>query len=516
MLVMAAVLLVATASVPAVAVALLQRATHAMVTVDPDGLWPVLVGMAALYTGHGVAVVVRTALTKGVAWRMAADLRANLHACWLTGPASGDVGGRLAALTDEVDQVQYGVSAAVTAVRNPLTLLGLGAVATWAAPGLAGPALVLLLPVAGVAWGAARWVRYATSQRRRARAALMALLAEQLAGQQTLRAFGAVPGALARLQPHNQRDRRALLRLDVVRAIPTLGVQIMAALAVGGLCWWGVTRVQAGTLQVADLVAFVAALVLARRPLTGLAEVWALLQRSLGALERVQGVLDEARPATHGQQVLPDGPLELRWSGVGVVLNGQRILSAVTATAQPSELVAIAGPTGVGKTTLLRTAWGALAPCEGVVTLGGVDLQQLAPGQLRCVAVVPQDLWLFAGSVRDNVTLGRPDAPDDVVVDALQRAGIGWALDTPVEPGGQGLSGGERQRLALARALVTDARVLLLDEPTSQVDPGTTQAILATLRELAEGRTVVVVAHDEQVVRAADRVITLGESPWIA
>ncbi|MEO0604992.1 MAG: ABC transporter ATP-binding protein, partial [Myxococcota bacterium] len=384
----------------------------------------------------------------------------------------------------------------------------------WLAPRAAGVGLLLVGPLLLAASFAGTIVRRRTSALRRARATWAAVTAEQLGALETIQALGAENAEAMRFATVTERDARAHLVLDVVRTLPGVLVQGVAAVA-GGLLLLGSAG---GGVGADDAAALIAALALAQRPLGGLAEVWALLQRSLGALERVEEALETpprvTEPAT--PRALPEGPLTLRWDDVGLAIGDRAILSGVTVEARAGEILAIVGPTGAGKTSLLRLAWRGLDPTSGRVSLGGVDLRDVgAADRHRAIAAAPQDVVLQGRTVRENLTLGRYGIPDRALVAALESARATFVLDRPggldavLAEGARGLSGGERQRLSLARAWVRDARVWLLDEPTSQVDAATTEALAASLRAARPGRTIVVVAHDAGLVTVADRVLRI-------
>lgn len=504
-------LLVTTAAVPAAVVALVHEAVTQLSAGSTD-LGSLAGGLVALAAGHAIAMVARTALTKRVAWRVAEELRRDVHRAYLRGRPDGELGDRLVRLGDEIDQAQYGVSALVTALRNPLALIGLLAVTLALAPRAMGWAVALGLPIVAVAALGGRAVRRWTQAQRRARADWSTVTTAQLGALETLQALGAEADEEARFAKVTAADRQARIRLDVGRTLPVVGVQVVVALAIGGLVAQGPGFTNA--------VVLVTALTLAQRPLAGLAEVWALLQRSLAALERVDEALATAPRISEPihPTPLPEGPLTLRWDHVTVVRDERRILDGVSSSVRPGEIVALVGPTGAGKTTLLRLAWRAFDPEEGRVWLGEVDLREVrAADRHGAIALVPQDVVLWGRTVAENLTMGlAPGAVDrndlaQALRDAKAEFVLDWpeGLDTRLAEDGRGLSGGERQRICVARALVRNARVWLLDEPTSHVDAGMTDELGQTLRDAAPDRTIVVVAHDPALVAWADRVVRI-------
>jgi ABC-type multidrug transport system fused ATPase/permease subunit len=179
--------------------------------------------------------------------------------------------------------------------------------------------------------------------------------------------------------------------------------------------------------------------------------------------------------------------------------------------------VAVAGPSGCGKSTLLSVLLGLTAPTSGAVHIGAVDLAALDPDLWRSqVSWVPQRPHLFARTIAENIRLSRPSASDDDVRAAITRVGLDEAVDrlpqglaTVLGSGGAGLSTGERQRVALARAFLRDAPILLLDEPTANLDGQTEEAVLSSVRTLLVGRTVIIAAHRPSLLLLADRVVSL-------
>jgi ATP-binding cassette, subfamily C, bacterial CydD len=243
------------------------------------------------------------------------------------------------------------------------------------------------------------------------------------------------------------------------------------------------------------------------------------------AAERLFALLDLPEPA-RGSEPVPSEVPHVQLRGVTLRHDDRAVLDGVDLDLPPLSRTALVGPSGAGKSTAVRLLLGFTAPDEGEVLVDGVPLARLDPDAWRArVAYVPERPWLLPGTVADNVRLGRPDATREEVERALDRAHardvvarLPQGLDTPLGEDGARLSGGERLRIALARAFVKDAAVVVLDEPTSQLDAESEAEVLAALRELADGRTVVTVTHrfaplalHDRVVRIEDGAITAPE-----
>jgi ATP-binding cassette subfamily B protein len=195
------------------------------------------------------------------------------------------------------------------------------------------------------------------------------------------------------------------------------------------------------------------------------------------------------------------------------------VLRDVSLSVHPGERVALVGPTGAGKSTLAKLMVRFYDPREGTVRFGGVDLREATMSSLRTrIVVVPQEGFLFAGTVRDNVRVGRPEATDAEVETAVDAIGLSEifaafpdGLDTEVRERGSRLSAGEKQLVSLARAALADPALLVLDEATSNLDPGTERLVERSLEKLTEGRTVVVVAHRLSTAARCDRIAVVDD-----
>jgi ATP-binding cassette subfamily C protein CydD len=236
----------------------------------------------------------------------------------------------------------------------------------------------------------------------------------------------------------------------------------------------------------------------------------------LPAAVRLFALLDLPEPA-RGTRPAPTGVPHVQLAAVSVGFDETTVLHDVDLDLPPRSRTALVGPSGAGKTTAARLLLGFGAPDSGAVLVDGVPLTELDPDSWReRVSYVPERPWLLPGSVAENVRLGRAGASDSDVEDALRRAQLldvvrrlPQGLDTPLGEDGARLSGGERLRLALARALVADAALVVLDEPTSQLDPGSEAAVLSALAELAQGRTLLTISHRDAPLALHDRIVRL-------
>jgi ATP-binding cassette subfamily B protein len=279
-----------------------------------------------------------------------------------------------------------------------------------------------------------------------------------------------------------------------------------------------------------ELVQFVIYAVIVAGAVGALSEIWGEVQRAAGATERlvellgaVDPVMDPATPVALPRPVRGD----IAFEGVTFRYPARPEVSAlngVSLRVAPGETVALVGPSGAGKTTILQLLMRFYDPQEGAVRMDGVDLRDMARGDFRrAIALVPQDPVIFAASARENIRFGRPDATDAEVEAAAQAAAahdflmaLPQGYDTWLGERGVMLSGGQKQRIAIARAILRDARVLLLDEATSALDAESERAVQAAVESLSEGRTVLVVAHRLATVKRADRIVVFDKGQIVA
>ncbi len=286
---------------------------------------------------------------------------------------------------------------------------------------------------------------------------------------------------------------------------------IAATVGVGG---WLVHR---GDVSIGTVAAFVLLLANLFEPVQQLSQLYNSVQSAAAALHKLFGVIDAQPDVADPAQPVPlppRGALALEGVSFSYLPGGRRVVRDVTMTVADGERLALVGPTGAGKSTVAKLMARLYDPTAGVVTFAGIDMRRASVAELRRrVVVVPQEGFLFAGSILDNVRIAREGATDDEVRAALRTIGaldrfddLPEGLATEVRERGSRLSAGERQLVALARAALVDPAVLVLDEATSNLDPGTEAVVEHALETLMHGRTVVVVAHRLTTVQRADRI----------
>ncbi|WP_369145350.1 thiol reductant ABC exporter subunit CydD [Streptomyces sp. R44] len=340
-----------------------------------------------------------------------------------------------------------------------------------------------------------------------------------VAGLPTLKIFGRAKAQAESIRAITSEYRRATMRTLRIAFISSFALELLATLSVALVAVTIGMRLVHGEL---DLYTGLVILILAPEAYLPLRQVGAQYHAAaegLAAAEEIFDVLEQ--PVREGGTTAVPESVRLQLDGVTVRHAGRTepSLDAATLTVEPGETVALVGPSGVGKSTLLDVVLGFAVPEEGgSVRVGGVDLGTLDLEEWRArIAWVPQRPYLFAGTVAENVRLARPDASDEAVRDALRDAGadgfvagLPQGLDTVLGEDGAGLSAGQRQRLALARAFLADRPLLLLDEPTAALDGATEAGVVEAVRRLAAGRTVLLVVHRPALLAVADRVVSLG------
>jgi ATP-binding cassette, subfamily B, bacterial len=368
------------------------------------------------------------------------------------------------------------------------------------------------------------YVRPAFRRRQQELGELNAILNDNLSGIREIKAFTREKSELQRIWERIDNYRDSLLRALKLMAIFDPFIQFTSALGTIIVIYFGGRMILNQTLPVADLVAFFLYLELFYQPLHHLSTAWENIQESLASAERVSELLDEepeVQDSALPPVVLPAVTKgELTFVGAGFsYLPGHPVLRNINLHIPARSTVALVGPTGVGKTTLASLVPRFYDVTEGAVYLDGQNLAQVPLDSLRKqISMVLQDVFLFHGTVRSNILFGREDATEAEVIAAAKTANahdfimeLPEGYDTLIGERGVKLSGGQKQRLSIARAVLKDAPILILDEATSSVDAETETLIQQALERLMVGRTTIIIAHRLSTIRNADQIVVLED-----
>ena len=486
-----------------------------------------VVAVRALSAGRGVSRYLERLASHDAAFRVLAHVRVRIYRrlerlapAGLAAFSSGDL---LARLVSDVDATQdlfiRGIAAPLAAA-----LVGAGSVVACLlilAPAGAVLAAGLLVAGIGVPVLAARAARGAARRVAPARGQLAANLTDLLAGAAELHAYGARETALASVTVADadltrQADRNAMVSgfsaglSSATAGLTVWGVLLLGVAATGG----GVlTRVPLAVLTLTALASFEA--------VTALPAAAVQLGQARVSAGRIAAVLDAPDPVREplAPRPLPRGPISVRLRGAQVRYrpDGPAALDGIDLDLLPGRRVALAGPNGAGKSTVASVLLRFAELTSGRVTLNGHDLASYSTDEVRTrIGGCPQDPHIFDASLRDNLRLARPGATDEQLAEAAARVRLlDWIeslplrWDTPVGAHGAALSGGQRQRLAVARALLADPDLLILDEPAAHLDPGTRRALLTDVLAATAGRTTLLITHDLDGLDELDQVITL-------
>ncbi len=447
------------------------------------------------------------------------DAYANVQSLDLASFEDRSTGGLLAVLNDDVNQLERFLDrGAQELIKVATSVVLIGATYLVLSP-LVG--LVAFAPIPVIVWGTLRFQRRLEPRYRLVRSRvgdLNATLANNLGGLATIKAFSAEARELERVTADSAAYRDA--NRDAIRLssafVPLIRIAILigftAILLIGGMqALEG--ELAAGTFSV--LVFIVQRLLW---PLTRLGETFDQYQRAMASTRRILDLITEPVGLADGDTLLPDPRGELTLEAVRFAYrDGAEVLRGVDLHVPAGETHAVVGATGAGKSTLVKLLLRLEDVTGGAVHLDGHDVRTLALADLRAAyALVSQDVFLFHGTVRENLVYGRPDATDAEVETAARFAeahdfitALPQGYDTVVGERGQKLSGGQRQRVSIARALLCDPSILILDEATSAVDNETEAAIQRSLARVTHTRTTLVIAHRLSTVRRADRIHVL-------
>jgi ATP-binding cassette subfamily B protein len=507
--------------------------TLIQIVTDPTSIpnsWDLITTLTLTALGvfilRGMLQFTRSYIAHVAGWGVVANLRKHLYEhlqrLSLRFYEDKQIGQLMSQLVNDSDLFETLIAHAIPDVFvNLLTLVGVMAVL-----GSINLQLLLLslapVPMVFIALRVyAKFVRPAFRFRQKELGDLNALLNENIAGIREIKAFTRESAELSRVGVRIDNYRNSLLKALRLMAIFSPFIEFTSSLGQLVVIFFGGRLAYNGILPVSDLVAFFLYLEILYQPIRALSGAWENIQSALAGADRVSELLGETEEV-HNQK----HPRELARPVQGAIsfrdvsfsyIDGEVVLKNINLDIPAHHVVALVGPTGVGKSTLVSLIPRFYEVGSGMITLDGMDIRTLKLENLRQqISIVLQDVYLFYGSVRENILFGRPDADEREVYEAAKIANahefvlsLPDGYDTMIGERGVKLSGGQKQRISIARAVLKDAPILILDEATSSVDTETELLIQQALERLIVGRTTIVIAHRLSTIQNADTIVVL-------
>jgi ATP-binding cassette, subfamily B, bacterial len=384
-------------------------------------------------------------------------------------------------------------------------------------------ALYALIPIPFLAAGALGYTMTSRDRHRavrKASSAMNSLLHDNVAGMRQIKAYAMEREEHARFNKASEALKKATLHVMRIWAIYRPGMHFLSSVGMVIVLWLGAHALKEGRIAAGDLAAFLLLLKFFYDPIESLHQLNQIIQGGRAAGERVFDIIDaEPETDTSSGRELPAVLGHVRYENVSFSYGSIPTVQKIDLEARPGQTIALVGPTGAGKSTLINLLTRFYEYSEGTITIDGIPVHELNKNSLRQqIGYVTQESFMFNGTVRENLRIGRRDATDEQLWDVLKSANatefvqrLPQQLDTHVGERGVKLSVGEKQRLSIARALLRNPPILLLDEATASVDTETERQIQAALDRLMEGRTSFVIAHRLSTVRHADRIYVLEQ-----
>jgi subfamily B ATP-binding cassette protein MsbA len=493
---------------------------------DPDILWLIPIGAPVLFLLRGIGDYMSVYFPGYVGRQVIKSIRSALFRHYLDLPASyydrSSSGTLLSRLTFNIEQVAEATTTSITSlIRDSLTIIGLIGWLFHLNWQLAAFVLIVAPPMSWLIRKITRSFRRYSARIQASMGDVTRVVKEALDGHRVIKVFNAQEQEARDFEAVNEHNRRSNMKLIAGRATSNPVVQFIASLALGGVLWMALRQVAAGIMTVDIFWSFLTALLLVTAPLRRLVQAFAPMQQGLAAGASVFEVLDEKPEEYTGGRKLTRlaGALEFRDVSFEYTTEKGGVLHSVSLIVPAGKNIAIVGRSGSGKSTLVGLVPRFYDATAGQVLVDGIDVRECNLRDLRQnVALVSQDVLLFNDSIRNNIAFG-VENPDPKALEAAAKAAyvdefaadLPQGLDTPVGDRGALLSGGQRQRIAIARALLKDAPILILDEAMSALDNESERRIQQALEGLMRNRTTLVIAHRLTTIEHADEIIVMED-----
>ncbi|MDP2234614.1 MAG: ABC transporter ATP-binding protein, partial [Actinomycetota bacterium] len=493
--------------------------------VDSDAVRQLLMLVALVYALSALLGWMQQYLMAGVAQRAVYQLRrqadeklARLPLRYYDSQPRGDV---LSRVTNDIDNIAQTLQQSLTQIITALlTIIGVLAMMFWISPLLALVSLLTLPLSIGSAILIAKRSQKQFAAQWKHTGTLNGHVEEMFSGHAIVKVFGRQEEAIAVFDEENELLYEASFKAQFISGIimPSMNfinnLNYVAIAVIGGL------RVARGQMSLGDVQAFIQYSRQFTQPITQTASIMNVMQSTVASAERVFELLDESEeiPEAEKPVTIPHVEGHIEMSGVSFRYEADTpLIEDLSLDAKPGSTVAIVGPTGAGKTTLVNLLMRFYEIDEGTISIDGIDIREMSRNDLRrTFGMVLQDAWLFKGTIRDNIAYGREDATDEALDEASRAAHVDHFVrtlpdgyDTILDDEASNISAGERQLLTIARAFLADPEILILDDATSSVDTRTEVLIQQAMSRLMKGRTSFVIAHRLSTIRNADTIIVM-------
>lgn len=490
-------------------------------------LIPLVLAVLAATAVQGATAFSLTQLLSKAAQRMIADLRRQVQEHVGRLPVAyydmTKTGSLISRIMSDVEGVRNLVGTGLVELVGGLltAVIALG-VLFWISPLLAGMALTIVICFVTVFWYAFKHIRPIFRERGRIRAEVTGRLSESLSGVRVVKGYHAEEREAAVFSRGVQRLLENILKTMTSTALVSLSAVLLLGLVGAVVMYVGTQQIFAGTMTLGSFVTFTAFVAFLVSPLYQMVNIGTQVTEALAGLERTREVLDERPEDKDPVRTAAIGKIrgEVRFDNVSFAYEeGKSVLHEISFEAKPGTVTALVGPSGSGKSTLIGLVAAFYKPSSGAITVDGSDLSTTRLASYRSqLGVVLQDTFLFDGAIRENIAFSRPEASEEEIIAAGRIARVDEfaevfedRYETIVGERGVKLSGGQRQRVSIARAILAEPRILILDEATSSLDSESEAMIQEGLSYLMRGRTTFVIAHRLSTIRRADQILVIDE-----